>query len=283
MGLPSLDITGIGEHTARLCGEAGSGGVFPFVTCLCGNMEERHFFENQQTSTFVTFVPRHGMPGRPESDWHSVMSNDEKVFCSPLNPLTVHGGNVMTEVESTPASTKKRTIMLWPSVVALALLFAFWVFFYDDELLLLIWVGIQFFGAVSLVWLVCLIVSRRLNRSLSFLIPILLAASLEGWFIPAPLMSLISTAFTDSRDYVEFLIYDAKHHIRAEVSNTKPEYKKWHLYKPSGTDFSIVYDVTEKTLKEDGTGEGRCYSEILSLGDDFYFVRVTCPGFFRIR
>jgi hypothetical protein len=53
MGLPSLDITGIGEHTARLCGEAGSGGVFPFVPCLCGNMEEGHFFENQQTSTFV--------------------------------------------------------------------------------------------------------------------------------------------------------------------------------------------------------------------------------------
>ena len=189
----------------------------------------------------------------------------------------------MTEVESAPASTKKRTIMLWPSIVALALLFAFWVFFYDDEMLLLIWVGIQFFGAVSLVWLVCLIAFRRLNKSVSFLIPILLAASLEGWFIPAPVMRLISTAFTDSRDYVEFRIYDAKHHIRAEVRNTKPEYKKWHLYKPSGTDFSIVYDVTEKTLKDDGTEEGGCYSEILSLVDDFYFVRVTCPGFFRVR
>ncbi len=87
----------------------------------------------------------------------------------------------MTEVESAPASTKKRTIMLWPSVVALALLFAFWVFFYDDELSVLFWLGLQFFGAISLVWLVCLIILERVRKSLSFFVPILLAASMGWW------------------------------------------------------------------------------------------------------
>jgi len=189
----------------------------------------------------------------------------------------------MIEPESASANSKKRTIMLWPSIAALALLFAFWFFFYDDELLILLWVGIQFFGAVSLVWLACLIGFRRLNRSLSFLIPVLLAVSMEGWFIPPPAMRLIQTAFTDSRDYVEFLIYDRRHHIRAEVRKTKPQYGKWHLHKPSGTYFSIVYDLTDKTLEKDGTEDGGCYEEVLSLGDDFHFVRVTCPGFFQIR
>ncbi len=88
----SLGITGKNGHTALMWGEAGSGGVFPFLPCLYGNMEEGHFFENQETSTFVTFVPRHRMPGRPETDTHSVMSNDEKVLRSPLNLLTLKEG-----------------------------------------------------------------------------------------------------------------------------------------------------------------------------------------------
>ena len=86
--------------------------------------------------------------------------------------------------------------------------------------------------------------------------------------------------FAYSRDYVEFLIYDAKHHIRAEVRNTYHEYKKWPLYKPSGTDFSIVYDVTDETLKEDGTrlyddamADPVACSTIFSVGEPF----LSCP------
>jgi len=86
-------------------------------------------------------------------------------------------------------------------------------------------------------------------------------------------------AFCDSRDYVEFLAYDARHHIKAEVRNTRPEFKEWHLYKNSATDFQIVYDVTDKTLKEDGVEEGGCYSKVFSLGGHFYFVRGECIGF----
>jgi hypothetical protein len=52
----------------------------PFLPCLCDYMEEVHFFENQQTSTFVTFVPRHRMPGRPERDKHSVLINPKNAI-----------------------------------------------------------------------------------------------------------------------------------------------------------------------------------------------------------
>ena len=51
--LPPLGITGKYEYTALMWGEAGSGGVFPCLPFLCGNMEGEHFFENQIASTFV--------------------------------------------------------------------------------------------------------------------------------------------------------------------------------------------------------------------------------------
>ena len=121
-----------------------------------------------------------------------------------------------------------------------------------------------------------LIVLLRLRKSLSFLIPILLAASMGWWFIPVPAMRPISTPFHYSRDYVEFLIYDARHHIKAEVRNTKPEYKEWQLHKRSGIDYQIVHDTTGKTLREADTEKGGCYSAVFSLGDHFYFVRGIC-------
>jgi len=184
----------------------------------------------------------------------------------------------MIEVESTPATSKRRNVVFWPSVVMLVMVLGSWVFLYDDRFALLLWLAIHLFAVICLISFVCLIVLRRLGKSLSFLIPILLAASMGWWFIPVPAMTPITKAFAYSRDYVEFLIYDARHHIKAEVRNTKPKYREWPLYKPSGTYFSIVYDITDKTLKEDGTEQGGCYSTVFSLGEHFYFVRAMCPG-----
>ena len=53
MRLPSLDITGIDEHTARVGEDAGRGGTFPVSPCLCRKMEKDVIFESQETSTFV--------------------------------------------------------------------------------------------------------------------------------------------------------------------------------------------------------------------------------------
>ena len=53
MRLPSLDITGIDEHSALVSGDAGGGGTFPVSPCLCRNMEKDVIFESQETSTFV--------------------------------------------------------------------------------------------------------------------------------------------------------------------------------------------------------------------------------------
>ncbi len=185
----------------------------------------------------------------------------------------------MIEVESAPAASKKRTMVFWPSIVALALLFASWVFFYDDELSILLWVGIQFFGAISLVWFVCLIVLRRLNRSVSFLIPIVLAASMGWWSVSTPAMKPIATAFAYSRHYVEFLVYDARHHIRAEARQNRYGYKIWRLYKHSASSYDIVYDALDETLTQNDAEEDSCYSVVFSLGEHFYFVTGGCVGF----
>ena len=188
----------------------------------------------------------------------------------------------MIEVESAPITTKKRNIVLWPSIVMLTLVCGFWVFLYDDIPRLLLCLSIHFFAAICLICFICLIVLRRLRKSLSFLIPILLAGSMGWWFIPTPAMSPISRGFSDSRDYVKFLAYNARHHIKAEVRNTRPDYKIWGLYKHSGTAYTIVYDVTDKTLRKDRTEQGGCYSDVSSLGEHFYFVRGICQGFFLI-
>jgi hypothetical protein len=193
-------------------------------------------------------------------------------------PFDPQGGNVMIEVESVPATCKRRNIVFWPSVVMLVMVLGSWVFLYDDRFALLLWLAIHLFAVICLISFVCLIVLRRPGKSLSFLIPILLAASMGWWFIPVRAMTPITNAFAYSRDYVEFLIYDARHHIKAEVRNTRPERREWHLYKHSATDFYIVYDITDKTLKEDGTEQGGCYSVVFSLGEHFYFVRGICPG-----
>jgi len=187
----------------------------------------------------------------------------------------------MIEAESAPASSKKRTIMFWPSVVMMALVFGFWVFLYDDVFWTLFYLVIHLFALICLISFVCLIVFGRLRKSLSFFVPILLGATMGWWFIPVPLPPLYSMlkAFSHSRGYVEFLIYDARHHIKSEVRNSRPELKEWHLHKNSTSDFQIVYDVTDKTLKEDGIEEGGCYSEVYSLGGHFYFVRGICIGF----
>ena len=88
----SLDITGIDEHTALMWGEPGSGGLFPFFPCLCGDMEEGQYFRESKIVHFRHRPPQHRIWCRPETDTHSVMSNDEKVLRSPLNLLTLKEG-----------------------------------------------------------------------------------------------------------------------------------------------------------------------------------------------
>ena len=53
MGLPSLDITGKGGHTARVSGDAGRGATFSVVPLFMPKYGEDKIFENQKTSIFV--------------------------------------------------------------------------------------------------------------------------------------------------------------------------------------------------------------------------------------
>ena len=54
-------------------------------------------------------------------------------------------------------------------------------------------------------------------------------------------MDPIDRVLVGSRDHVEFLIYEARHHIKAQVRSTAVRYKEWQLY---GNHY-IVYDVTD--------------------------------------
>ena len=57
-------------------------------------------------------------------------------------------------------------------------------------------------------------------------------------------MTPIAKAFAYSRDYVEFLIYAAKHHIRAEVRRIATSTKNGSYKALVGPITQIVYDTT---------------------------------------
>ena len=190
----------------------------------------------------------------------------------------------MIEVESAPAASKKRNVVFWPSVVMLVMVFVFWVYLYDELRSLLLWLIIEFFAAICLISFVCLIVLRRFRKSLSFFVPILLAATMGWWFIPVPAMRPVSTPFQYSRDYVEFLIYAAKHHIREDVRQNGLKYKRWHLRTDLWDDYYIVFDVTDGIVKKDRTrlyddpmADPGCSVRVFSVGNHFYLVKEGCP------
>ena len=90
----------------------------------------------------------------------------------------------MIEVESTPATSKRRNIVFWPSFVMLVMVFGFWVFLYDDYAALLFWLVIALVrGHLSHLFRMPDRPSET-EEILSFLIPIVLAASMGWWFIP---------------------------------------------------------------------------------------------------
>jgi hypothetical protein len=186
----------------------------------------------------------------------------------------------MNEVESSPAvSRKKRSITLWPSIVMLSLLLGSWVFFYNDVALIFFAFGLNLFAAVCLICFLYQMVRLRPKKSAYFLIPVLLLASTGFMLIPrVAAMWPIRKSFFYSRDYVEFLVYDARHHIEAEVRQNGYRYKEWHLPKHSGTYYQIVYDVTDATARRDGIEGGGCTDWVTWVGGYFYFVRVECPG-----
>lgn len=121
---------------------------------------------------------------------------------------------------------------------------------------------------------------RKPKKCLSFLIPVLLAATTGSLFVSLwPVAGPIRRSLFYSRDYVEFLMYDVRHHIKAEVRRNGYKHKKWTVRKHySETSYQVVYDPTDKIVKEDDTDGGGCYTTVFSLGDHFYFVRGECPG-----
>ena len=74
----------------------------------------------------------------------------------------------------------------------------------------------------------------------------------------------------------EFLMYNARHNIKAEVRQSGCRYKKWILLKHSGTSYQIIYDAADKIVEEDDTERGGCYISVDRVGEHFYFLRGEC-------
>ena len=180
----------------------------------------------------------------------------------------------MNEVESTSAGSKKRGISLWPSIVMFALGLGLWVFVYDDFVVLCLWVISFFFSAACLVCFLVLMILRRPKRSLSFLIPIFLYFA-TGLAPPIPvfgwIMGPIDNLLGGSRNHVEFVIYEARHHIKAEVRQNGYRYKEWQL---NGTIF-IVYDVTDAVIRKNDI-KGGCNGWVSKVDEHFYFWDTDC-------
>ena len=183
----------------------------------------------------------------------------------------------MDEAESLPPATKKKKLTLWPSIVVLALLCAWWVFFYWDIFSLLLLIVMWFFSAGWLIYFLVLMLLRRPRKALSFLIPALAVALTTlpvGPMEPAALP--IARSLVQSRQYVEFLIYDARHHVKAEVRKNGYAYRKWALLKGSIVAYEIVYDATDGILKKDMTGNDGCFTTVYRVGGHFYMVAEIC-------
>ena len=184
----------------------------------------------------------------------------------------------MNQVEPAPAG-RKRKVTLWPSIVMLVLFSGVWVLQYNDVIGVLFMLVINFFSVICIICFLCLIYLRRPKKSLFYLIPVLVAAT-TGWLI-IPRVAVIrpvQRAFVDSRDYVEFLMYDAKYHVKEDVRRNGYKYKEWTLPKNSGTFYQIIYDATGRIAQKNDTEGGSCYDTVLNLGEHFYFYRVDCPG-----
>ncbi len=189
----------------------------------------------------------------------------------------------MNEVDPAPAG-RERHITLWPSIVMLGLLCGFWVFLYNDILWSLFVFGLNLFSAVCLIYFLCQVVLLRLKKSVFFLIPVLLIATTGLLLFPRvpAVTGPVERSLSHSRDHVEFFIYNLRHHIKTEVRKNGYRYKRWTLEKFSGTGYEIVYDAADRTVDEDDTESGGCYTSVLSLGDHFYFVRGECPGLLNV-
>ena len=201
-------------------------------------------------------------------------------------PFDPQGGNVMIEVESTPATSKKRKISPWPSIVLLFLVAGVWVFLFHDFLMPLFVIGIALFLAICLICCLVLLILRKLKRSFSFLISVVMVA---GWLFILAIAPAARTAFADavsySRNYVDFVIYAAKHHIKADVRQNGYKYKRWHLRTDLWDDYYIVFDGTDGIVKKDGTrlyddpmADPGCSVRVFSVGNHFYLVKEGCPA-----
>ena len=85
----SLDTTGKSWHTVPIRPEAGREAEFLYFPCLCPNMEERHDFRESKNVHFCHLHAKAWDLGRPETDTHSVINGEGKVFRLPLCPLTL--------------------------------------------------------------------------------------------------------------------------------------------------------------------------------------------------
>lgn len=156
--------------------------------------------------------------------------------------------------------------LLWPSIVMLLPVLGYWVYFYDDVPPLLLFLLALFFSVICFICFLIFIVMKKWKMSLSFLIPLLLAAT------------TISRLFIESRDYAEFRVYDARHHIKAEVRQQGYRYKEWPLDTHDGYYHRIVYDVTDEIGKKDGIDNDGCYDSVFKVGEHFYFYSTVCSG-----
>jgi hypothetical protein len=194
--------------------------------------------------------------------------------------------NVAKEVGTRSANSRKNAIVLWPSLAMLALCLGLWVFLYNDGAAFLLLLACFLFSVACFVYSLVLAVLDRTKRSLSFIPPVLLYVA-TGFAPPLPGMTEITDpiriALVDSRDHVEFLVYDVQHHIKVEVRQNGYKYKEWRLQKHSGKSFYIVYDVTDAIAGRDGMEGGGCVDLVLKVEEHFYFLRVVCLGFFQVN
>lgn len=184
----------------------------------------------------------------------------------------------MDEDRSNSPIFTKKGFVLWPSLAMLAIDLGIWLALYNNLISLYLLAASFLFSAVCLICFLALMVLRRPKKAVSFLIPLLLCGA-TGLVPPFPVLITATDpmrrALVHSRHRVEFLIYDARHHIKEEVRQNGYRYKEWRLDTSSGMDF-LSYDVTDGVVEKDGADIGGCFQSVYRVAEHFYFVGHGC-------
>jgi len=167
-----------------------------------------------------------------------------------------------------------------PLFMMIVLFIVCWIFLYVDLVSYLTVIAIWGLSLFFMIYMFFLLIKKQFKKSLFYIAPILLAFLLGcsplNIFISADTLP-IKKSFYHSRHFIEFLIQ--KNIFNREMIDTEhinSRYKEWRLKKYSGSDYVLVYDVTDEIISHDQNIRDGCSYSVFKVDEHFYMLQIVC-------